>query len=49
MLSHSEIISDQDKFRLYSKEYADVEPVVNCFRQYEDKRTQVEDARQMLG
>ena len=49
LLSDSEIISDQDKFRLYSKEYADIEPVVNCFRRYEDESVQLEDARQMLG
>ena len=49
LLSDSEIISDQDKFRLYSKEYADIEPVVNCFRRYEDESTQLEGARPMLG
>ena len=49
LLSDSEIISDQDKFRLYSKEYSDIEPVVNCFRQYEDESTELEDAKQMLG
>ena len=48
LLSDSTIIADQDKFRLYSKEYADIEPVVICFRQYEDQSTQLEDARQML-
>ena len=48
LMSDSTIIADQDKFRLYSKEYADIEPVVICFRQYEDQSTQLEDARQML-
>ena len=48
LLSDSTIIADQDKFRLYSKEYADIEPVVICFRRYEDQSTQLEDARQML-
>ena len=49
LLSDSEIISDQNRFRAYSKEYADIEPVVNCFRRYEDERVQLEDARQMLS
>ena len=49
LLSNSEIISDQDKLRLYSKEYADIEPVVDSFRQYEEESTQLADAKQMLG
>jgi len=49
LMSDSEIISDQDKFRAYSKEYADIEPVVNCFRQYEDETTQLEDAKSMAS
>ena len=30
LLSDSEIISDQDKFRPLSKEYAELEPVQTC-------------------
>ncbi|MBT4494173.1 MAG: peptide chain release factor 1 [Gammaproteobacteria bacterium] len=48
LLSDGEIISDQNRFRAYSKEYADIEPVVNCFRRYEDQRRQLEDANQMM-
>ena len=49
LLSDNDVISDQDRFRSYSKEYADIEPVVNCFRQYEEDSSQLEDARQMLS
>lgn len=49
LLSDSDVISDQDKFRTYSKEYADIEPVVNCFRRYEEDTTQLDDAKQMLS
>ena len=48
LLSDSQIISDQEKFRLYSKEYSDIEPVVNCFRQLQDKNKQLEGARDLV-
>lgn len=48
LLSDSEIISDQDKFRAYSKEYADIEPVVHCFRDFESSTAELEDARVMV-
>ena len=48
LLSDAEIIADQKKFRVYSKEYADIEPVVQCFRSYDEQTRQLEDARQML-
>ncbi len=47
LMSDSEVISDQDKFRAYSKEYADIEPVVHCFREFESSSTELEDARVM--
>ena len=34
LLSDNDIISDQNKFRDLSKEYAEVEPVVKCFAEY---------------
>lgn len=49
LMSDAEVISDQNRFRAFSKEYADIEPVVTCFRRYEDERSQLEDARQMSG
>jgi peptide chain release factor 1 len=48
LLSDAEIIADQKKFRVYSKEYADIEPVVQCFRSHEEQSRQLEDARLML-
>ncbi len=48
LLSDSEIIADQEKFRSYSKEYADIEPVVICFRSHERTEKELGDARQML-
>ncbi|MGB2065795.1 MAG: peptide chain release factor 1, partial [Marinomonas gallaica] len=30
LLSEAEVIMDQDLFRNYSKEYAELEPVVKC-------------------
>ena len=47
LLSDNDIISDQDKFRALSKEYAEIEPVVQCFRSYEQHQQELEDARQM--
>ena len=34
LLSDQSIISEQEKFRSYSKEYADLEPVVKCYQAY---------------
>lgn len=36
LLSDADIISDQNKFREYSKEYAQLEPVIHCFKQWQD-------------
>ena len=48
LLSDSEIISDQDKFRTLSKEYADVEPVVNCYNDYRQTLDDIEEAQSLL-
>lgn len=47
LLSDNDVISNQDKFRALSKEYAEIEPVVQCFRGHEQHQTELEDARQM--
>jgi peptide chain release factor 1 len=44
LLSDAEVIADQNRFRSYSKEYADIEPVVSCFRRFESKAQELEDA-----
>ena len=48
LLSDSEVISDQDKFRALSKEYAEVEPVVNCYGDYRQALDDIEEAELML-
>jgi len=30
LLSDAQVISDQNKFRAFSKEYSEIEPVVQC-------------------
>ena len=48
LLSDADVISDQNRFRSYSKEYADIEPVVICFREFESQSLELEDAKVML-
>ena len=48
LLSDGEIISDQDKFRSLSKEYADLEPVVKTYGGYRSTLDDLEEARSML-
>ncbi len=45
LLSDAGVIADQDKFRIYSKEYAELEPVVQCFSRFTQKQTELEEAR----
>lgn len=47
LLSDSNVIGDQNRFRAYSKEYADIEPVVICFREHEQNTAELADAQQM--
>ena len=48
LLSDSEIISDQNKFRDLSREYAEVEPVVKCYAQYSQVEENLEEAELLL-
>jgi len=48
LLAEPEVISDQNHFRSLSQEYAQVNPVVGCFRQYQTTLDDIEAARQML-
>jgi peptide chain release factor 1 len=43
-LSDAEVISVQDKFRAYSMEYAELEPVVRCYRELQQARQNLDDA-----
>lgn len=48
MLSAPEIINDQKKFRELSKEYAEVEPVVFCFKKYQDNQKTIVSMKEIL-
>ncbi|MDT8398022.1 MAG: peptide chain release factor 1 [Pseudomonadales bacterium] len=48
LLSDVEIITNQEKFRDFSREYAELEPVVKNFRQYCQAGANLEEARQLL-
>lgn len=48
LLSDTDTINDQDLFRKYSMEYAEVEPVVTCYREYEQKSRELEEARSLI-
>jgi peptide chain release factor 1 len=48
LLSDSQTIADQNKFRELSREYAELEPVVACYAQYRQIQADLEEARRML-
>jgi peptide chain release factor 1 len=48
LLADPEVIGDQDRFRGLSQEYAQVNPVVNTFREYQQVLADIDSARQML-
>jgi len=48
LLSDSQTIANQNKFRDLSREYAELEPVVVCYAQYSQVKADLEEARQML-
>ena len=48
LLSDSEIISNQNKFRALSKEYAEVEPVVKTYERYRQALEDIEEAQLLL-
>ena len=48
LLGVAEVIMDQDKFRAHSKEYAELEDVVNNYGQYVQLQADMEEAQLML-
>ena len=48
LLSDSEIICDQDKFRPLSKEYAELEPVVLTYSMFAQIKVDIEEANNLL-
>jgi peptide chain release factor 1 len=48
LLSDADVIKDQNIFRDYSKEYAQIEPVVDAFRQYKDCLLSITSSEELL-
>ncbi len=48
MLSAPEIINHQPKFQELSREYAEVDPVVACFKRYQENQDVINNAKEML-
>lgn len=49
LLSKSEIISDQEKFRALSKEHSDLEPIVEIFDRYLKHKSDFDDLEEMIA
>ncbi|MGV3593194.1 MAG: peptide chain release factor 1 [Gammaproteobacteria bacterium] len=47
LLSDADVIGVQEKFRAYSMEYAELEPVVKCYRELQQARRNLDDALAM--
>ncbi len=45
LLSDADVISDQGKFRQYSKEYAELEPVVKCYGDFRQTEEDLAEAK----
>ena len=48
LLGDGEVISDQNKFRTYSKEYAEVEPIVGVYKELLKVQDDLEGAQALL-
>lgn len=49
LLADPEIIGEQNRFRELSQEYAQLEPVVNCYREYTEAVENLDNAQEMLA
>lgn len=49
LLSDAEIINDQNRFREFSKEYSQLEPITNAFKRYQNCLKEIDDAKEMLN
>ena len=47
LLSQPEVQSDQNQFRSLSQEYAQIDPLVNCYKQYQDNEDNLDAAIEM--
>jgi peptide chain release factor 1 len=48
LLADPAVMNDQNQFRDLSKEYAQIEPVVKCFQQYQNNQDDLEEAEVLL-
>ncbi len=48
LLSDAEVIGDQNRFRALSREYAEIEPVVQCFHRYQKVSSDAQEAQSLL-
>lgn len=48
LLSLPEVQSEQNKFRSLSQEYAQIDPIVSCYKQYQDNENDLEAALEMI-
>ena len=49
LLSDPAIISDQDRYRELSREYAQLEPVIESYKEYQTVKTALEETQEMLS
>ncbi|MFT6389949.1 MAG: peptide chain release factor 1, partial [Cellvibrionaceae bacterium] len=49
LLSEGDVIADQNRFRELSREYAELEPVVQCFSRYQQVVTDIEEAKSLAN
>jgi len=49
LLGDAETIGNQEKFRAFSREFAEIEPVVKCYGDYRQVQEDIATARDMLG
>lgn len=48
LLSQPDVIADQNKFRDFSKEYSELEPVVKCYAAYKQTAEDIEEAKLLM-
>ncbi|HEC20167.1 MAG TPA: peptide chain release factor 1 [Gammaproteobacteria bacterium] len=48
LLADPEVMADQNRFRELSKEYAHIEPVVKCFKDYQSTLEDIDEAESLL-
>lgn len=49
LLSEPEVQGDQNKFRALSQEYAQINPIVDCYKQYQSANDDLESAKEMAN